>query len=131
MTLRDCFKYRAFKSKKILLIDDEEDLGWILKKIIRDAGHRLSYASTLKGGIQKFKNSKNLNIAIVDLRLNNENGLIFVKKAQTINNKVKLIMISAFGTPNVKNKARRLGVKYFLDKPLKPERLLNIINRDC
>ena len=132
MRLSEYFKYGAFKAKNVLLVDDEEDLGWILKKIIREAGHRLIYASTLKQGMEKFKKSKNLDVAIVDLRLENENGLIFIKKAKMlrINTKVEFIMISAFGTSNSKDKARQLGVKHFLDKPLKAEKILNIINRD-
>lgn len=128
--LQEYFKYRPFKSKRILLIDDEEDLGWILRKIMHDAGHRMTFASTFEEGIQKFKNSRNLDVAIIDLRLADKSGLTFVKKAKTVNNKVKLIMISAFGAPDVEHKARRLGVHHFLHKPLKPERLLDIINRE-
>lgn len=130
MRLRKYFEYGAFKAKNVLLVDDEEDLGWILKKIIREAGHRIIYASTLKEGIEKFKKSKNLDIAIIDLRLENENGLVFIKKAKMIkvHKKIKFIMISAFGTPKTKDKARQLGVRHFLDKPLKAETLLNIIN---
>jgi len=116
--------------KKVLLVDDEVDLGWILKEIIQDAGHRLIYASTVKEGIQKFKKSKNLDIAIIDSRLGNEDGLTFIRKAKMINEKVNLMMMSAFGTPDVKNKAQRLGVRHFLDKPLKIERLLDIVNQD-
>ena len=130
MTLRDYFKYRPFKSKKILLVDDEEDLGWILRKIVQDAGHRLIFASTLTEGMQKFKSSRSLDVVIIDLRLGDESGLTFVKKAKTINGKVKVVMISAFGSPDIEHKARRLGVHHFLHKPLKPERLLDIINRD-
>jgi len=127
MKLRKYFKYRTFKAKNVLLIDDEEALGWILKKIFREAGHRLTYASTLKNGMEKFKKSKNLDVVIVDLRIENESGLVFIKKASTVNRKVKFIMISAFGTPKIKDRARQLGVKHFLDKPLKAEKLLDII----
>ena len=130
MNLGKYFKYGAFKAKNVLLVDDEEDLGWILRKIIQEAGHRFIYASTLKEGMEKFKKSTNLDIAIIDLRLENENGLVFIKKAKMmkINTKVKFIMISAFGTPGLKDKARQLGVRHFLDKPLKAEKLLHIIN---
>lgn len=126
--LRDHFKYKPFSSRNILLVDDEKDLGWILRKIIRDAGHRLIYASTLKEGMRKFKNSRRLHIAIIDLRVGNENGLLFVKQARAVNDKVNFMIISAFGTEEIKNKARRLGVRHFLDKPIKPERLLDMIN---
>jgi len=130
MTLEKHFKYRPLRSKEILLVDDEGDLGWIMKKVARDAGHRLTYASTLKEGLAKFKSARNLDIAIVDLRLENESGLKFIRKAKMTSKKVLFIMISAFGTTPLKTKARRLGIKHFLDKPLKLEKLLDIVNHD-
>ncbi len=128
MRLGDFFKYRPYKSRKILLVDDEKDMGWILKKIFQDAGHKFMFASTFNRGMQRFKNSKNLDVAIIDLKLDNEDGIKFIKEARKVNNKVKLIMISAFGNSELKNKARNVGVSHFLDKPLKPERLLDIVN---
>ena len=127
--LKDHFKYRPFKSKKVLLVDDEKDLGWIMKKVVRDAGHMLICATTVKEGMEKFKRLKNLNITIVDLKLEDEDGLAFIKKAKEVaNKKVDFIMISAFGTPDIERKARHLGVHHFLHKPLKVDRLLDIIS---
>jgi len=39
-------------------------------------------------------------------------------------------MISAYGNPEVKDKARQLGVSRFLDKPLRSEGLLEIIKQN-
>jgi len=116
--------------KKILLVDNEEDIGWILGKIMRDAGHKLIFASTYKDGMRKFKRLKKIDIAIIDLNLDEKDGLTFIEKAKAINNKVKFIMISVFGSPDVKAKARQLGVPHFLDKPFVSERLLEIINSE-
>lgn len=129
MNLSDHFKYRPFKPKKVLLVDDERDLGWIIEKIIREAGHTFIFASTFEEGIEKFRKSRNLDIAIVDLRIENGNGLTFIRNTKTIRPKIKFVMISAYGTPEVKEKARQLGVHHFLDKPLRLERLLDIINQ--
>jgi len=126
--LKEYFETRPHRSKNILLVDDEKDLGWILGEVTRDAGHNLTYACTFKEGIQKFNRLKNLDMAVVDLRLENKSGLTFIKKAKTVNPRVKFVMISAFGTPEIRKKARRLGISDFLDKPLKTERLLDIIN---
>ena len=114
----------------ILLVDDEKDLGWILRNIFREAGHSLIFASTLKEGLRKFKKSKRLDAAIIDLMLGKESGLAFVRKVRTINAKVPLIMISALSDADIKDEAGRLGVSCFLDKPLKPERLLEIFNSE-
>lgn len=122
-------KYHPHKSREVLLVDDEKDLGWIMQEIIQEAGHRFTFASSFKEGIEKFKRTKRLDVAIIDLWLKNESGLDFIKKAKGLNKRVKLIMTSASGTPEVKDKARRLGVKHFLDKPFELDRLLEIVNR--
>lgn len=129
MKLEDHFKYGPFKKKSILLVDDEEDLGWILRKVIRDAGHKLVCAITAKEGLKMFERIRNLDIAIVDLRLDNESGLTFIRTAKKMKKPVKFIMISAFGTLSIKEKAKRLGVQHFLDKPIKIESLLEVINQ--
>jgi len=128
--LENHFKYCPYKSRKILLVDNERDLGWTMKKIMCDAGHKLIYASSFKEGVQKFKRLKNLDIAIIDLKLEDGDGLNFVRKARKVNGEVKFVMASAFGSPEVKVEAKQLGVCYFLDKPLEIEELLNIINWD-
>ena len=52
------FKYPPYKSKRVLLVDDEKDLGWIMKDIFREAGHSLISATTAREGIEEFKNSR-------------------------------------------------------------------------
>ncbi len=116
------------KSKKILLVDDEEAMVWIMEKILNEAGHTAVCAVTARAGMEKINNSKELDIAIVDLVLDEDDGLTFIKKARSINREIKFIMISAYGTPENKSDARELGVCAFLDKPFKPESLLNAID---
>lgn len=128
--LKNPLRYRQDKSKKILLVDDEKDLGWVMKNMIRDAGHRLLYANSFREGVKKFKTTRNLDIAIVDLRLKDGDGLSFIKKIKGFNGRVRFVMISAFGAADTKAKARRLGISHFLDKPIKIESLLAIINGD-
>jgi len=97
-------KRAPYKSKRVLLVDDEKDLGWVLRGIFREAGHSLIFASTFKEGLEKFKKSKGLDAAIVDLMLGKECGLAFVRKARTINTKVPLIMMSALLDADIKTK---------------------------
>ena len=128
--LKRYLKTSPLKSKRVLLVDDEEELGWIMREIFQDAGHRLIFAPTFKQGLQKFKKSRNLDMAIIDLRLGDESGLRFIEKTRGVNDKVKLIMMSAFGDRDIKNKARQLGVRHFLDKPFRAERLLDIVSKE-
>ncbi len=122
------FENRRNKPKSILLVDDELDLGCILQEFFQEAGHRFIFASSIKEGMEKIKKFKKLDLAIVDLKLGNDSGLTFIKKAKAIKDKVRFVMMSAYGDLGIKTEARRLGVSHFLDKPLKPERLLETIN---
>jgi len=131
MRLKEHFERRGYNSRTILLVDDEKDLGWILRKVFRDAGHRLLIASTVAEGIRKFKRAKKLDLTIVDLRVGKSSGISFIRKAKTIKKDMKFAVITAFGTATMKTKAKRLGVHYFLDKPLKVDALLDIINQCC
>ena len=119
------------KKKEVLLLDDEEEIGWIMGKFLRDAGHRFSYVCTASEAIKKVKASKNLDMVIVDFKLSDGNGLGFIKKARSINNRVRFAMLTAHGTAEVRKKANDLGVDYFLDKPLRIEKLLDIVAKDC
>ena len=131
MRLEEHFKRQVYNSKTVLLVDDEKDLGWILRKVFRDAGHRLLIASTVTEGLRKFKRARKLDLTIVDLRIGKDSGVSFIRKAKALKKDTRFMIITAFGTAAMKTKAKRLGVRYFLDKPLKIETLLNIINMDC
>ena len=131
MRLEEHFERQVYSSKTILLVDDEKDLGWILRKVFRDAGHRLLIANTVAEGLQKFKRARKLDLTIVDLRVGKSSGISFIRKAKTIKKDMKFAVVTAFGTAAMRTKARRLGVRYFLDKPLKVEALLDIINQGC
>jgi len=131
MQLEEHFKRQVYSSKTVLLVDDEKDLGWILRKVFRDAGHRLLVASTVTEGIRKFRRARKLDFTIVDLRVGKDSGISFIRKAKTFKKDAKFMIITAFGTVATKTKAKHLGVRYFLDKPLRIETLLNIINMDC
>ncbi|MBI5207907.1 MAG: response regulator [Candidatus Firestonebacteria bacterium] len=121
-------KNRLFDFKEILLVDDEEDLGWILQKVFSDIGYKFIFASTIKDGLKKVKKYENLDVAIIDFKIDKDNGFDFIRKAKKINSEVEFIMISAFGDLDIKEKAKQSGIKYFLDKPLNLDKLLSIIS---
>jgi len=128
MQLDNRSRYGSFKSKNILIVDDEKDLGCVLQDMMQEAGHRIIFASTFKEGLDKFRKASDLDTAIVDLRLKDRSGLTFVKEAKAMRDKVNFIMISAFATDELKDEARLRGISHFLDKPLKIEKLLEVVS---
>lgn len=127
--MESCVKYRPFKRKKVLLVDDEKDMGWILGKIVRDAGHYFAFACTWQEALSRLQRGKNIDVVIVDVRLGAVSGLALLQKAKRQNAAVCLVMLTAVEAADVESKARRLGADYFFHKPVKVERLLEILNR--
>lgn len=119
--------------KKILIVDDDKSVVIILKKILKEYDYRIICASTYRQGMRNYKKSLDLKVAIVDLKLDNKHtGLEFIREAKKINNKVKFIIITGYGTEEARKETAVLKVKYFLDKPaIKIKTLLEIINKKC
>jgi two-component system chemotaxis response regulator CheY len=55
-------------------------------------------------------------------------GIETAKALFSINNSVKILMLSAMGDDLLINQAKEIGIKKFLSKPFKPEELLESVN---
>ncbi|MBA4393879.1 MAG: hypothetical protein C0407_10035 [Desulfobacca sp.] len=108
--------------KHILVVDDEPAVLLALKKILSNAKLRIETADTFQGAMDLI--TKNNFVAIIaDLRLTGilgEEGLDilrFVKKEQP---ETKFILITGYGTPEVKERALTGGADYYFEKPVSP-----------
>jgi len=116
------------EKKKILLIDDEEDMDWLLKKILNEAGYDVLTATTGKEGIEIFDMfHREIDVVILDLRLPDMNGWEILDDIKSSNPFLKVIIITAFGTPEVRKIAKEKRVWRFVDKPFKVEDMLKIV----
>ncbi len=113
------------KTKTILLVDDEKDLDWVIGRILSDAGYRLVTAKTGAEGIAKFReDASSIGFVLLDLRLPDMSGLKALERIKAISSQTKVLMITAFGTPECRRLARKRGALEMLDKPFRVEKIL-------
>ena len=74
-------KIADFADKSLLIVDDDNPLRDRLSRAMEKKGFIVTQAESVKEGINKVKNSTPA-FAIVDLRLNDGNGLEIVKEIQ-------------------------------------------------
>ena len=110
---------------KILIIDDERDMCWILRKVFEDVGYKVVTAHKGREGIEKARKDS-ADLAILDLKLPDMNGLEVLPTLKKINPKMPVLVITAFGTPEMKEAALDLGAHSFIDKPFRVEKILKI-----
>lgn len=114
------------ESKKlVLLIDDENDMDWIMSRILTDAGYELITAKTGADGLDKFRRDyKSILLVILDLRLPDMDGVDLLRQIKKISSKTKVLMITAYGTSESTKLAKRAGALDVLDKPFRVEKIL-------
>ena len=76
-------KIADFADKSLLIVDDDSPFRDRLSRAMEKKGFQVSQAESVEQGISKAKNSPPA-FAVVDLRLNDGNGLEVVKEIQKI-----------------------------------------------
>jgi len=113
--------------RNILIIDDEEDLCWLLSNTLTDKGYNVSIANTLSDGIACLK--EDLDLVLLDLKLPDGNGIDMLPRIRKGAPQVLVVIISAYGSEEKKVEAEEKGAHDFIDKPLTGEKILNTIKQ--
>ena len=85
-----------FKDKSLLLVDDDNPFRERLARAMEKKGFVVTQAESVKKGIDSLKTKKPA-FAVVDLRLNDGNGLEVVKVIQNSNSNSRIIMLTGYG----------------------------------
>lgn len=112
---------------KILIIEDEQRLAELLKKQLEDSG--LSAEIAYDGYIGKqYVEKKSYDLIILDINLPLINGYDLCKEIRNTNNKIPIIMLTAFSTPENKIAGFEVGADDYVVKPFDFRELLARIN---
>ena len=116
-------------SVNILIADDLSFMRMIQKDILTERGYNvIGEASDGREAVEKFR-SLRPHLVLLDITMPNMNGLEAMRKIFSMDPKAKVIMCSALGQQNLIVEAIKAGVKDFIVKPFKPERILSAIEK--
>jgi len=104
------------KDKSLLIVDDDNSFRERLARAMVQKGFKVTQAESVKSGIVSIKTSKPA-FAVVDLRLNDGNGLEIVKEIQNSNSNSKIIMLTGYGNIPTAVAAIKQGAIDYLAKP--------------
>ena len=112
--------------QNVLVIDDDQIVLQILAKILRREGYNVDTAETGREAMEKLQN-KTYHIAIIDVRLQDINGIDLLAHIQKTVPNMKKIMLTGYPSNEDKTRALELGANEYLAKPVKSEELINAI----
>lgn len=112
----------------ILVVDDLESIRKFLMDALSLNGHNISEATSGEEAIA-FMQEDIFDIAIVDFKMGNLDGLDLLKAIKNISPHTEIIMITGYPTIDMAVEAMQLGVYDFITKPINVEELTLLIGR--
>ena len=109
-------KISNFADKSLLIVDDDASLRDRLSRAMEKKGFTVLQASSVKEGITQAKNSPPA-FAVIDLRLNDGNGLEVVKEIQKIKKDSRIVMLTGYGNIPTAVAAVKAGAIDYIPKP--------------
>ena len=120
------------RKNQVVLADAGAEFRLLLKQTIEESGEFEVVGCTGSGhdafmSIQRNKPQ----LLITDLMLPELDGLALLRKSRQLNDAPKVIILSAFCTNEMVQRAAQLGAYYFLTKPCQLDSLLGLMRQAC
>ena len=104
---------------RLLVVDDEEAICFSMSEYFSLHGYKVDTARELEEA-EKLLGSSDYKVVIQDLRLsltNKSDGLEMIRTIREHNPQTRIIVLTAYGSAEVEDEARRCGADAFLRKP--------------
>ena len=111
------------KTLQILLAEDDDNLGMLLKKFMRAKGFKIDLA---RDGIQALEmyNSSDYDFLILDVMMPEKDGFAVAKEVRQIDNDIPILFLTAKAMKNDKLEGFSVGADDYLTKPFSMEELI-------
>ena len=114
-------------ARTVMIVDDALFMRNILRGIVTEKGYIV--VAEAASGIEAMKNlhSHHPDIILLDIILPDSNGLDLLQSINASHPRSKVVVCSAIGQEQVMQKALDLGAKAFIQKPFKPEKVIDVL----
>ena len=110
------------KQKKILIIDDEENMRHMLQTMLTRYDYSICTAKDGADGLEKITDDQ-FDFVLCDVKMPRMNGMEFLKAGRDRLFSTTVIMMSAYGSIDMAIEAMKLGAYDFVSKPFKNEEI--------
>ena len=107
---------------KILIIDDEGDICYLLSNMMKQRHVKYDHANTIAQAEIAIK-EETPDIIFLDNHLPDGLGINFIEKIKQEHPKIKIALITAHDNVSDKNKAIKKGADIFIAKPFTTEQI--------
>jgi DNA-binding NtrC family response regulator len=109
-----------------LIIDDENDICFLLSNILRKNDLKVNYVHSLAEGIASLKMNEP-SVLFLDNYLPDGFGMDFLTYVKREHSATKIVMVTAHDTLEDRKNAMQRGANIFIAKPFTPDQIKNAL----
>ena len=114
--------------EKILVVDDEEEVRFMLREALAKRGFEPVLAPDAETALELLR-AGGLDLVLLDIMLPGMDGIQAIPKIQEIDPQVPILMMTAHGSRDIAVRAIQAGAYDFFDKPFKIDELTIVVRR--
>lgn len=112
---------------KILVVDDDEDIRFLLEKTLVRLGHHVSLAKSAEQALSMIERSY-FHVVITDLQMADMSGIELLQQIKELNALMQVFIITAHSNMENVIQAMKMGAYDYFEKPLKTQDLITSVN---
>ena len=121
-----------FRALRVLVVEDELLIRWAIAETLTHAGHSVIEADGGATAIRALRDSvEAMDAVVLDYRLSDSNDLTLLATVRQLSPKSAIVMMTAFGTPEIVEAALELGVYEVFHKPFEMRDLQLLLEEAC
>ena len=102
--------------KKVLIVDDQNGIRVLLEEVFNSEGYETFQAANGKTALEIVRKEAP-DLVLLDMKIPGMDGLDILKHIKKINEKIKVIMMTAYGELDMIKEATDLGALMHFTKP--------------
>lgn len=113
---------------RVLVVDDEALIRWSLVETLSDSGDEVVAVTDAESAIQAVSDAAvPFDVALLDFRLPDSNDLNLLSRLHRLTPATRIILMTAYGTPEILQEALDRGAYRVLNKPFEMDALSPLV----
>jgi DNA-binding response OmpR family regulator len=115
-------------AKRILVVEDQEDLAALYESALLKEGFEVSKAYTGEEGVALFEDN-GADAVLLDMTLPEMHGLQTLQQIRALNVNVPVVVVTGETSEETRHQCERLGVQEYLSKPAGHDQIISALRR--
>jgi CheY-like chemotaxis protein len=117
-------------NERVMVVDDERSIAQVFERMLGKLGYRVTVFTDSILAVAEFrKHPDEYDLIVTDMTMPNMTGAELAREVLALRSGLPVIMTTGFSETIDDEKAKRLGIREFLLKPVKKEQLSRVVRK--